>query len=111
MESILEVKNEAKIIEFCKPFKIPPFVGYFVADKDGLTLFTIELFDGALLKFMKDKTETPSEDDKLDINLIPMFISALGKFSKEINIQNLSGFTFTFFMNPNINIKLIDYEI
>lgn len=128
LKSILEVKDEVKITDFRKPFKIPPFVGYFVADKDSLTLFTIELFDGALLKFMKDKTETPIEDDKFDINLIPMFISALEKFLKEINIQNLSGFTLrginlkmqifafddytvTFFMNPNINIKLIDYEI
>jgi len=57
-----------------------------------------------------------------------MFISALEKFSKEINIQNLSGFnlmgtnlkmqifgfdnyTVTFFCNPNIYIKLIEYEI
>ena len=64
----------------------------------------------------------------MDLELIPMFISALEKFSSEINIQNLSGFklkgtnikmqtyrydlvTTTFFMNANTNIKSVIDEI
>ncbi len=65
---------------------------------------------------------------KADIELIPMFISALEKFSMEINIKDLSGFnlsgtnlnmqifgydnyTVTFFMNPNINKEVVESQI
>jgi GTPase SAR1 family protein len=104
--------------------EIPPFLGFMIADKDGKTLMTTEVYDGIFDKFFK------SEDQEIqtDYELIPMFISALEKFSSEINIQNLSGFklkgtnikmltyrydlvTTTFFMNANTNVKSVKEEI
>jgi len=105
--------------------KVPPFLGFFLADKDGKNIMTVELYEGVLEHFL---TEKKSEDSLFDIELIPMFISALEKFSQEINIEELAGFklkgrnlnlhifsfdyfTFTVFTNPNINIKPIKEEI
>ncbi|HEY0089058.1 MAG TPA: GTPase [Candidatus Lokiarchaeia archaeon] len=127
-KDIIQIENKAKIKENIQDLKIPPLIGYFIANKDGLTLMTTEIFDGALLKFIKEKDNPLSESDKFDVALIPMFISALEKFSKEINIQHLSGFnltgtnlrmqilefenfTVTIFTNPQINLKIVEKEI
>ena len=107
LKNILKVQNQAKITEVAKPVRIPPFVGYFIANKDGLTILTTEVFDGALLKFLKDKNDDTTEEDKFDIALIPMFISALEKFSKEINIQNLSGFSL---MGINLKMQIFSLQ-
>jgi len=107
--------------------KIPSFIGAFIADKDGRTLLSIELFENALEKFIGS---IPSNEDTIpiDLDLIPMFISALEKFSLELNIKDLSGFslegsnlkmqifgyedyTVTFFMNPDININPVQNKI
>ena len=107
---------------------IPPFIGAFIADKDGRTLLKLELFEGALEKFLIAENLNDSDTVPLDLDLIPMFISALEKFSVELNIQDLSGFglkgsnlgmyiltydrfTVTFFMNPNVNIEPVINKI
>jgi len=107
---------------------IPPFIGAFIADKDGRTLLKLELFDDALEKFLITENLTDSNAVPVDLDLIPMFISALEKFSQELNIQDLSGFglkgsnlgmhiltyekfTVTFFMNPNVNIEPVINKI
>jgi hypothetical protein len=130
LNNIFPFKSEVIFSEIPLYTKMPPFLGYFVANKDGLLIFRVELHEGLLLKFLKTKVEKDShgKNDKFDVELIPMFISALEKFSLEINIQNLSGFslmgsnlklqifgfdqyTVTFFSNPNTNMKNIEYKI
>jgi len=107
---------------------IPPFIGAFIADKDGRTFLKIELFDDALEKFLVSEVSKDPNFIPVDLDLIPMFISALEKFSVELNIQDLSGFglkgsnlgmhiltyenfTITFFMNPNVNIDPVINKI
>ena len=102
-----------------------PFLGFFLSDKDGKTLITTEVYEGALKDYF---TNNSSDNPMFDVELIPMFISALEKFSQEINIEDLNGFklvgknqtmhifgtevfTFTIFSNPNINMKSIKSEI
>jgi hypothetical protein len=130
MNSILEFKSEATVNEVPNKERIPPFLGYFIANEDGLVLQKVELEEGILLKYLKNRFGDKEiiENDKFDVDLIPMFVSALEKFSNEINIKNLSGFslmgtnlkmqilgfdqyTVTLFSNPNINIKNINYKI
>ncbi|MHA1489662.1 MAG: ADP-ribosylation factor-like protein [Promethearchaeota archaeon] len=123
-----DIFKDVIVSEVPEEVKIPPFIGYMIADKDGRSLLTTELYDGALISFLKKKNEVKNNNSRFDIELIPMFISALEKFSSEVNIQNLSGFnlkgvnlkmqifsfnkfTVTFFANPNINLKSIEYEI
>jgi hypothetical protein len=67
-------------------------------------------------------------EKKINLDLLSMYISAMEKFAKEINIQDLSGFTLMgsnlkmhvfgfgelsviFFTNPNILMKSIEYKI
>ena len=50
---------------------------------------SVELYDGALDYFIKDPLRN---NDMFNLDLIPMFISALEKFSQEINISDLAGF-------------------
>ncbi len=107
---------------------IPSFIGCFISDKNGKTLVTFELFDGALDYYLKGHLDSQEKKDQLDIELIPLFVSALEKFSQEINIQDLSGFnikganlkmrtysydkyTVTFIINPHINLKLVEHKI
>ncbi len=109
--------------------EIPPFLGCFVADKNGKTLIKFEIFEGALDFFIKKGLNNREKNNCLDIELIPMFISALERFSAEINIKDLAGFKLegkniklqTFFdfedysviflLNPEVDIKLVDSQI
>ena len=130
LNTILSFKSNANVSDISKPAKFPPFLGYFIANKDGIVLLKVELYKGALLSYLKNKFTNKNniKEDKYDVDLIPMFISALEKFSQEINIQNLSGFslmgtnlkmqifgfdqyTVTVFSNPNVNVKNIEYTI
>ncbi len=130
MNNILSFKKEATVINIPSKENIPPFLGYFIANEDGLALQKVELYEGILLNYLKIKYGEKEiiENEKFDLDLIPMFVSALEKFSNEINIKNLSGFTLmgtnlkmqilgydqytvTLFSNPNVNIKNIKYKI
>ncbi len=112
---------------------IPSFIGCFIADKAGKTLLTFELYDGALKTYINGPPDLtiPSEEaefHKFDIELVPMFVSALEKFSQEINLKKLSElkitginlkmqtfsydkYTVTFFINPRINLKPIEKKV
>ncbi len=76
-----------------------------------------EIYDGAIEDFLKIQNL-----GKFDKDLIPMMVSALEHFSREINIENLTSLTLdganiklqtykyekltvTFLMNPRINIQ------
>ena len=129
LNNILPFKNEAIISDVPKDKKIPPFLGFFVANKDGLTIMAVELYNGILLNYLKSRILNEEKIEvKFDLDLIPMFVSALEKFAQELNIQNLSGFslkgtnlkmqifgfdqfTVTLFSNPSVNVKNIDYKI
>jgi len=121
-------KTNLEVLQSNLEEKIPPFIGAFIADKDGRALIKLELFDDALEKFLITEQKKDSNTVRVDLDLIPMFISALEKFSIELNIQDLSGFglkgsnlgmhiltydkfTVTFFMNPNVNIEPIINKI
>lgn len=108
--------------------KMPPIIGAIIADKDGRSLLKFELFNDALKKFITKSIPNDETIIPVEIDLIPMFISALEKFSLELNIQDLAGFglkgrnlkmhiftyedfTITVFMNPNINLKAIENQI
>ncbi|MFW5895194.1 MAG: ADP-ribosylation factor-like protein, partial [archaeon] len=106
--------------------KIPPFAGGLIADKHGKTLYFLEHEDGFLESTLKRiRNKAPK---KFDIELIPMFVSALETFSKEINIKSLTGlnlkgnqirmqvfsykeFTVTCFFNSEIDVKALSPKI
>ncbi|MHA1281409.1 MAG: GTPase domain-containing protein [Promethearchaeota archaeon] len=124
LSNIIDLEHRFLLIEQPEKREIPPFIGGFIADKDGRTLLFFEAYEGALEEHLIN-----SEDNvNTDIELIPMFISALEKFSQEINIKDLSGFslrgsnlkmqifgfdklTTTIFINSNISIKPIEKRI
>ncbi|MFX1258361.1 MAG: hypothetical protein ACFFAN_10910 [Promethearchaeota archaeon] len=120
--------NKFSIDKFPSEENLPSFIGCFIADKNGKTLLTFELFDGALDYYLKGHIKDEERKEQLDIELIPLFISALEKFSEEINIRNLwdlkikganlkmrsfsyEKFTITFFINPNVNLKPVENKI
>jgi hypothetical protein len=75
-----------------------------VADKDGKTLMTTELYDDIFREILNSK----NDDIHTDHELIPMFICALEKFSSELNIQNLSSFKLK---GTNIRLQTYRYEL
>lgn len=104
-------------------FSAPTFIGCMISDKDGKTIAIFEAFKGALEYFIKKDIKDIEKRMNFDIELIPMFICALERFSDQICIENLAGiklkgtnikmhsifcfsqFTITFFLNPFIRIK------
>lgn len=121
LQKLIKFEKEHYKTESALGPKVPPYLGFLVADKDGKTMINVEVFDGAFDLFLK-----PEEGAmKTDFELIPMFISALEKFSEEININNLAGFqlkgtniemqtlsfelyTVTLFINPKTNVKFFE---
>ncbi|MFX1238117.1 MAG: hypothetical protein ACFFAS_19215 [Promethearchaeota archaeon] len=101
---------------------MPPVIGCFISDKDGKTLLSFEIFEGALEMFLK-KENYNGFKESFDLELIPMFISAFERFSEQLNFKDLSGldllgtglkmysffcfekFTVTFFLSPWISIN------
>jgi hypothetical protein len=126
---VLEDYTYEKIGQNLAKLEIPPLLGCFVADKNGKTLIKFEIFEGALDYFVKEGLNDRKKNKCLDIELIPMFISALERFSAEINIKDLAGFKLegkniklqTFFdfeeysviflLNPEVDINLVESQI
>ncbi len=128
LDNIYKFEDDVIIPEFSTKKEIPSFIGCFIADKDGKLFLKTELFEGVLKSFLRDEDSEDLEEKPFDIELIPMFISALEKFSQEINIKNLSGFdlkginlnmkiykfnryTVTLFTRSNVNLRTIEYKI
>ena len=109
------------VIEKTKNDDLPPFVGCFIADKDGKMLLKFEIFSGALEFYLKKPHE-----EIFELDLIPMFLSAFERFSEQLNFESMSGlnltsnnlkmhsffgfnkFTITFFVNPRIDMSLFE---
>jgi len=128
LDNFYEFENDIFIPEFPTKKEIPLFIGFFISDENGRTILIIELYKGVLNEYLSEPKLQEFQKRSMNIELIPMFISALQKFSKEINIKSLSGFilkginlkmqiiifgkyTVTFFINPNIYLKPIEYKI
>jgi predicted transcriptional regulator len=94
--------------------RVPPFIGFIIADNIGRTLLVVEHEDGDFIKYLGlDK------DDEID--LVSPFLTALNHFSKEINLVNMGNlnvkgenttmfvfnihnFLVTFFLNKEISV-------
>lgn len=128
LKGILEIDKDISLNEEPEKEKIPFFIGCLVSDKAGKTLLTFEVFEGALELYLKKDIDDDRKKKFFDITLIAMFISAIEKFSEEINIQDLSGlnlkgirlkiqifrfdkYNIIFFLNPNINFKFVEKEV
>ncbi len=120
------LNEDAKWMELASSsinFSAPAFIGCMISDKDGKTIAIFELFKGALDYFIKKDIKDIEKRNNFDIELIPMFICALERFSDQICIENLAGiklkgtnikmhsifcfsqFTITLFLNPFIRLK------
>ena len=106
--------------------KIPPVIGCLISDKDGKAIVSFEVFKGAIQFFMKQKSHSHQEKKQFQIDLIPMYVSAIELLSHELNIQGLpgidingtnlklkiiftfKGFTATLFLNPNVDFTTIE---
>jgi len=124
-KNVIKSFSSSIIKEETSEEKIPLFIGAFIADKDGKSLFNIEIFENALEKYILSNRSEDAYVSFVDLDLFPMFVSALEKFALELNLQELKGFsltgknlkmhifgyedyTVTFFLNPNINLKPIE---
>ena len=102
LESIMNFKDAQ---ESSKINEIPPFLGFLIADRNGRTLSATEIYEGAFSLFLRYKDDL---EKKNELDLIPMFISALEKFAEEINIRNLPGFKLE---GSNLTIHTMKYDI
>ena len=126
---ILDNSKCKKIESNLSKLEIPPFLGCFIADKTGKTIVKFEIFEKSLEFFLKKDIVDEEKKKSIDIELIPMFISAMESFSQEINIQDLAGFklkgtniklqtffdfeeySIIFILNPDVDINLVESRI
>jgi GTPase SAR1 family protein len=103
--SIEAIKNLEKILETPRIKEIPPFLGLLLADENGRILMSNEAYEGAFDLFLRvnDKQEKTT-----DLEVIPMFISAIEKFAEQINIQGIPGFKLA---GTNLKIHSLRYDL
>jgi hypothetical protein len=76
----------------CSFDKIPPIIGFLIADQHGNTLMVIEYNSKNLKTYRPIKTYiSENEKNLLEIDLISMYFSSLRIFAAQTNIQNLSN--------------------
>jgi len=108
------------------PRQAPPVIGCLISDKDGKSIVSFEVFKGAIKFFMNINDEFSQNQGEFQIDLIPMYVSAIELLSRELKIQGLPGieingtniklkilfkfedFTITLFVNPNIDFTVIE---
>ncbi len=76
--------------------------GMIISDEHGRSLIFVENGEKALVKVLATE-----DNPDFDIELVPMFINALYRFSGEINIQGFNGFQL---QGKNINVHSIHFE-
>jgi len=104
---------------------IPPFIGCLISDKAGKLIVSFEVFEGAISHHIKKSNLNKQLEKSVNIDLIPMFVSAIEMLSEELNIQNLpeieikgsniklhilycfDNFAITLFLNPRVDFKLV----
>lgn len=108
--------------------RIPPFIGCFLSDKDGRILLKFEVFPGATKYLLKMGMENQLTKENFDVEIIPMFLSALEGYTDKMNFQNLvdidlrgskigmyvlflEKYNITMFLSPNIEISKYKYKI
>ncbi len=99
-KTIAEVENKFLRNETLVDSRMPPVVGFILANKDGIAIMTGEVEDGAFRRYLNMK-------DRNDINLIAPFVSALHHFSREINVVNMADFKIK---GQNMLIYVIDFK-
>ncbi len=103
--SIDALKNFKNKIETTKIEEIPPFLGLMISDKNGRTIIVTEVYEDAFKILLNYKNE---QEKRNELELIPMFISALEKFAEEINIRDLPGFNLE---GSNLKIQTVRYDL
>jgi hypothetical protein len=111
--------------------EIPPLIGCLISDKDGKSLVSFETFEGAIQYFVKDQPLINNAHTKntLDVDLIPMYTSAIEMLTRELNIKGVpyvevnglnlklrllfyfENFTIVMFLNPSMDFALIEDEV
>ena len=76
--------------------------GMIISDENGRSLIFVENGEKALVNVL-----TTEDNPGFDIELVPMFINALYRFSGEINIQGFTGFQL---QGKNINVHSIHFD-
>lgn len=106
--------------------EIPPIIGCLISDKEGKSIVSFEIFKGAIRYFTKNNAQSHKNKRNFQLDLIPMYVSAIELLSQELNIQGLPGieingtnlklkvlftferFTATLFLNPTVDFSLIE---
>ena len=109
--------------------EMPSLIGCLISDKDGKCIFTFELFAGAINHYIRINSDTNKKNRSLDLDLIPMYTSAIEMLTRELNVHKVPGlevsgtnlklhilfclekFTITLFLNPKLKFTLIEEDV
>jgi hypothetical protein len=108
---------------------MPPLIGCLISDKDGKSIFTFELFTGAIQQYIRKSSDVDDKECDLDLDLIPMYTSAIEMLTSELNVHKVPGlevsgtnlklhilfclekFTIVLFLNPKIKFDFIEEHV
>jgi len=106
--------------------QIPPVIGCLISKKNGISIATFEIFNNAIKQFLHKDNEN---GDSFELDLIPMFTSALKLYSEALNVRDLprieingsniklhimfyfEKFTVTFFLNPSTDFERLENPV
>ncbi len=106
--------------------RIPPVIGCLISDKDGKGIVTFEICNNAIKQFLQKDNENSAS---FELDLIPMYTSALELLSEHLNIRDLprieingsniklhilfyfEKFTVTLFLNPSTDFERLENPV
>ncbi len=80
------------------------FIGFFIADKNGLPVIKVEFEEGYFNYYLNSEKKV----NPIDIDLVTSLISALEMFSSEINIKDFAGFKLK---GSNITVQSFNHRV
>ncbi|MBN2157168.1 MAG: GTPase domain-containing protein [Candidatus Lokiarchaeota archaeon] len=96
--NLSKINNKKYVASMCEKL----IYGILISDENGRLLITVENGNNALKNILATE-DNPS----FDIELVPMFINAMYKFSAEINLQGFTGFQL---QGKNINVHSMQFD-
>jgi len=96
--NLSKIDNKKYLSSICEKL----IYGIIISDEHGRSLIIVENGEHALLNAL-----TTEQNPGFDIELVPMFINALYRFSTEINIKGFTGFQL---QGRNINVHSLQFN-
>lgn len=127
-ENVFEYKYDPLFSNNFQDIKIPPFIAFIIAHRNGKRILSLELYEGIVNLITNINSKKDNKEQKFEFDLFTSFLCALNLFSRQFTFADLSDiklkalnlkfqifkygiYIVIIFMNANINFKPLEQRI